>query len=221
MVDSFTVTATLLAICSAATCCWLWQRVVRAETEAAELRRALLTERHAACHDELTGLPNRRAFHQRGARLLADVRRRPLVAVVLDLNNFKQVNDRYGHLAGDHVLAKVAQRFAHFAGDSLVTRLGGDEFAGLLVGVTDDPRRLEQASQGLAAAVARPIRIGGRTVRVTASVGMAAVTDPVPLAEALRRADAAMYRAKRSAPDSGTSSRAGSATGRQSRTAVS
>ena len=140
---------------------------------------------------------------------------------MLDLNNFKQVNDRYGHLAGDHVLAKVAQRFAHFAGDSLVTRLGGDEFAGLLVGVTDDPRRLEQASQGLAAAVARPIRIGGRTVRVTASVGMAAVTDPVPLAEALRRADAAMYRAKRSTPDSGTSSPGRGATGRQPRTAVS
>nr|WP_239088496.1 GGDEF domain-containing protein [Planosporangium mesophilum] len=163
--------------------------------EVAKLRRELLTERHAACHDPLTGLPNRRAFYELGAALVADPRRPALAAAVLDLDDFKQINDAYGHAAGDEVLVNVARRFAGYAGDGLVARLGGDEFAGLLVGATDESW-LRRAGDELVDTVAEPMRVAQSTVVVTASVGLVAVEGAADLAEVLRDADAAMYRAK-------------------------
>jgi diguanylate cyclase (GGDEF)-like protein len=156
----------------------------------------LLAERHAASHDPLTGLPNRRAFYQLGAALVADPHRQHLAAALLDLDDFKQINDRYGHAAGDEVLVNVARRFATYAGDGLVARLGGDEFAALLVGVTADERWLRQAGERLAGSVAAPMRVAESTVVVTASVGLVPVDGAVDLADVLRDADAAMYRAK-------------------------
>ncbi|MEV5695482.1 GGDEF domain-containing protein [Micromonospora globbae] len=186
-------------ICAAGALLSSWQlrrRALRAEAEIAHLQAELAAERHAASHDPLTGLPNRRAFYRLAAALLADVGRRPLIAVVLDLDDFKQVNDRYGHAAGDHVLISVAERLAAFAGDNLVARLGGDEFAGLLVSPTVDRRWIDHASRRLCEMLAAPIPLGTLTLRVTASVGLAPVTGPTQLTEALREADAAMYQAK-------------------------
>jgi diguanylate cyclase (GGDEF)-like protein len=171
-------------------------RAVRAEARLATLGAELRAERHAASHDSLTGLPNRRAFYELGATLIADANRRPLVAVILDLDDFKQINDCFGHATGDHVLITVAQRFAVFAGDNLVARLGGDEFAGLLTTPAVDARWLDHTGHRLMNALAAPIQISGRSLRVTASVGLAPVTAATHLAEALRRADAAMYRVK-------------------------
>ncbi|WP_346534691.1 GGDEF domain-containing protein [Micromonospora sp. DPT] len=177
----------------------VWQlrrRALRAEAEIEYLQAELAAERHAASHDPLTGLPNRRAFYRIAAALLTDAGGRPLIAVVLDLNDFKQVNDRYGHAAGDQVLVSVAQRLTAFAGDNLVARLGGDEFAGLLSSPSVDRRWIDHATRRLCEAMAAPIPVGGRSVRVTASVGLAPVNGPTQLAEALCAADAAMYRAK-------------------------
>ncbi|MFI6265938.1 GGDEF domain-containing protein [Micromonospora sp. NPDC051006] len=186
-------------ICAAGALLSTWQlrrRALRAEAEMEHLQAELAAERHAASHDPLTGLPNRRAFYRLAATLLTDAAGRPLIAVVLDLDDFKQVNDRYGHAAGDQVLISVAERLAAFAGDNLVARLGGDEFAGLLTTPTVDRRWIEHATGRLCEMLAAPIPLGGLSIRVTASVGLAPVTGPTQLTEALHRADAAMYRAK-------------------------
>jgi diguanylate cyclase (GGDEF)-like protein len=177
---------------------WHWHRQARqAQAEADRLRGALLAERHAASHDPLAGLPNRRAFYHLGATLITDPRRPNLLAALLDLDNFKQINDRYGHAAGDEVLVAVARRFAIFAGSDLVARLGGDEFAGLLTSPSVEERWLRHAEQRLAAALGAPVPVaGGAAVVVTASVGLVPVRGATDLADVLHRADEAMYRAK-------------------------
>jgi diguanylate cyclase (GGDEF)-like protein len=168
----------------------------RAETEVARLRRELQAERHAAGHDPLTGLPNRRAFYCSGSPLVADAARRPLVAVLVDLDDFKRVNDTLGHVVGDRVLVAVARRFADIAGGGLVARLGGDEFAGLLDWPTTDDRWLRQSGYLLADALAAPVEVAGSPVAVTASVGLAPVSGAADLDDVLGQADAAMYQAK-------------------------
>jgi diguanylate cyclase len=171
-------------------------RARRAEAEVVRLRHELQAERHAAGHDPLTGLPNRRAFYCSGSPLVADAARRPLVAVLVDLDDFKRVNDTLGHVVGDRVLVAVARRFADVAGRGLVARLGGDEFVGLLDWPTTDDRWLRQSAYLLADALAAPVEVAGRPVAVTASVGLAAVAGAADLDDVLGQADAAMYQAK-------------------------
>jgi diguanylate cyclase len=171
----------------------LYLRARRAERRAEALAAELAVERHAASHDPLTGLPNRRAFYQRGTDLVADRAAAPLVAVVLDVDGFKQINDMYGHSAGDEVLVTTARRLRKYAGPGLVARLGGDEFAGLLPARPECP--LEQADR-LAEALAAPMRLDGRLVTVSVSVGLVPVEPDGHLADAVHRADAAMYRSK-------------------------
>jgi diguanylate cyclase (GGDEF)-like protein len=187
--------AVSVAALAATTAGWrLRCRATRAEAETGRLRGELRAERYAASHDPLTGLPNRRAFYQLGAALVADPARRPLVGVVLDLDDFKQVNDRLGHAAGDRVLIILAQRLARCAGHNLVARLGGDEFAGLWRSSLDFAWACRVASK-LARDLAAPVRRRS-LVNVTASIGLAHVHVPAHLAEVLGRADAAMYRAR-------------------------
>ena len=171
----------------------LYLRARRAERRAEALTAELAVERHAACHDPLTGLPNRRAFYQRGAALVADHTLHPLVAVVLDVDGFKQINDVFGHSAGDEVLVTTARRLAEYAGSGLVARLGGDEFAGLIARRHGSPQ--EQADR-LAQALAAPMRLAGQVVTVSVSVGLVPVEPDAHLADAVHRADAAMYRSK-------------------------
>lgn len=182
--------AFLAGAAAAAGACAAWvqhRRVVA-------LQRQLTAERHAASHDPLTGLPNRRAFYQRGAELVAAPHVHPLVAVVLDVDGFKQINDLYGHSAGDEVLVTIASRFSACAGWGIAARLGGDEFAGLIPERAGDPE--EQAAH-LADLLAAPMRLGGQVVTVSTSVGLVPVEPGAHLADAVHRADAAMYRAKR------------------------
>ncbi|GAA3739670.1 hypothetical protein GCM10022225_23490 [Plantactinospora mayteni] len=194
--DPFTLAAGAAAVAGLGAAWRMHGRVRMAQAEVVRLREELQSERHAATHDPLTGLLNRRAFYQIGAALVADPGRPPLVAVVLDLDDFKQINDRFGHAAGDQVLIAVAWRFAAYAGNNLVARLGGDEFAGLLAGARADGRWLHQSARRLAELVSAPIQVAERDLRITASIGLAPVHGRAQLAEVLDLADAAMYRVK-------------------------
>jgi diguanylate cyclase (GGDEF)-like protein/PAS domain S-box-containing protein len=157
--------------------------------------------RHLADHDPLTGLRNRRLFEHDLKLQVARARRyRELAALmVIDLDCFKQVNDRHGHKAGDDVLRAVARALTRRLRESdLVARLGGDEFAVLLPHV--DPEQLG----GLVAELDRVIRAcgveaGDAIVHPSASIGSALIDERTQGAEqALVEADRAMYAAKRS-----------------------
>ncbi len=130
--------------------------------------------RHQAMHDPLTGLPNRALFLDRVGNAVA--RRRPegraVVVLLLDLDDFKRVNDSLGHAAGDQVLIALAERLRRSvrAGDS-VAHLGGDEFAILLEAT--DAREAVAAANRILGDLAKPFPIEGREVRFSASVGIA------------------------------------------------
>jgi len=145
--------------------------------------------------DSLTGLANRTTFTDALAAALEDDSASDTSVLFVDLDDFKDVNDRFGHATGDETLREVAARLrrATRPGD-LCARLGGDEFA-VLLRATGGPAAAE-AAQRAAAGIGTPMRRGGDVVRVGASVGSAtapAHSDPELL---LHRADAAMYAAK-------------------------
>ena len=156
-----------------------------------------------AHRDTLTGLPNRLAFELTLERLFVDLHHagqvptQRLALLFIDLDNFKTVNDRLGHGAGDTVLVEVSRRMSGVlrASDTLF-RLGGDEFA-LLVSDVAEPEAVEQLASRLIVAVREPLLIQGEVQPVGATVGLAFVpddaTDPQSL---LHAADAAMYAAK-------------------------
>jgi len=200
MLDPFTLSFGALGLAGTALGWSGSLRARRADAQLRKLRDELRVQCHAASHDPLTDLPNRRAFFHRSASLLADSARRPAVVVLLDLDNFKYVNDRYGHAAGDHVLVTIARRLAGYADDNPVARLGGDEFAALIMPRAGAPAHPDVPS--LAALVAAPIRFGGHSLSVTASIGFADLTDGTSLVRALHQADLAMYQAKRTGGDS-------------------
>ena len=151
-------------------------------------------------HDPLTDLPNRALFNERLGRAVARAARsRASVAVLfVDLDDFKSVNDRLGHDAGDHVLRAIGERLqASIRSTDTVARLGGDEFALLLEGL-DDPDDPARVAERVAAALTEPIELESGRVAIAASIGISVnhagtVTD----SELLRSADDAMYRAKR------------------------
>jgi diguanylate cyclase (GGDEF)-like protein/PAS domain S-box-containing protein len=152
--------------------------------------------RYQALHDPLTGLPNRVLFLDRLGHAL--VRRAPRAAVLLlDIDNFKLVNDSLGHVCGDELLMEIAPRLmdALRPGDT-IARLGGDEFVVLLEGISDT-RDAELISERLMAAFDVPFRLAGGEHFATASLGIAIAEDedPVP-ASLIRDADSAMYQAK-------------------------
>ena len=152
-------------------------------------------------HDPLTGLTNRVLFLDRLTVAFNRSRRRKdtLFAVFLiDLDDFKQVNDTYGHLAGDQVLTSVTRRLRESLrpADTLA-RLGGDEFGVLL----DDLTRVEDVLpvvRRIQTEVSHPTAVQDQLIRVTASIGIAIpARDSVNAEDLLRRADQAMYEAKR------------------------
>lgn len=156
---------------------------------------------HMAYHDDLTTLPNAAQFYERITEALAagpghvDA----FALAILDLDNFKRINDTWGHQAGDAVLVELAQRLGQQRrGTDVVSRLGGDEFGVLLAHVAD---RLgaESAAERLLAAVHAPITIGpGASVDPTISVGLCLYPSQRQDRDSLiRAADIAMYQAKR------------------------
>ncbi len=152
--------------------------------------------RHMAHHDPLTGLPNRRLFLDSLDRALepASRRRSRLGLLYIDLNDFKCVNDAYGHDAGDFVLVQTAMRIhASIRKGDLAARLGGDEFGVLLM----DVRSVEDAPRvgdKIRAACAVPLRFGAQKLTATPSIGAATYPDHAQEAEALvKLADSRMY----------------------------
>lgn len=157
------------------------------------LRYALLGARHAADHDPLTGLPNRRALMNHLHETLGGPQ--PTAVVLLDLDGYKAINDTHGHDAGDRVLCHVAQRIEGVDPRvRLAARLGGDEFALVVHG--DQDTALAVAAAAACAINHDPFQSGGRAVPLQASVGVAARRSGDTVRELLRHADIAMYVAK-------------------------
>jgi diguanylate cyclase (GGDEF)-like protein len=166
---------------------------------AVENARSYTEARHAASHDALTELGNRRMLSAHGARILArDADAGTAVALLLvDLDRFKDVNDTLGHSAGDRLLRGVAERLRRSVrSDDLVARFGGDEFAVLLRGLADADAA-DAVADALVKALARPITVDGVSLAVEASIGLACFpADGDSVEELLRRADVALHQAK-------------------------
>ncbi len=159
---------------------------------------------HAATIDDLTGLPNRLAL----ARCLRQIEGlgEDCALLFVDIDDFKRINDLHGHLVGDRVLATVADRLKRSVrADDVVTRLHGDEFAVLLNGSTRGltPSTSQRLAARVVTMLAEPVRIDGRELQVSVSVGVADfdfAADP-DIDRLMGHADEAMYAAKRAGGD--------------------
>ncbi|MFK4808042.1 diguanylate cyclase domain-containing protein [Microbacterium sp. ZW CA_36] len=165
-----------------------------------EIRSAMAARTQAelaelALRDPLTGLHNRRFLDDRLEELLQNSDK-PLAVVFLDLDDFKAVNDTYGHEMGDAVLAAIGRRLSGVArGSDAVVRLGGDEFVMVCVGA--GAAEAAAIAGRAVAAIREPIVVRGTEISVNASAGMVATERGGSPGELLDAADAAMYRAKR------------------------
>jgi two-component system cell cycle response regulator len=186
--------------------------LIKGEMDSAQLCRSVrygiergqadLKLAHRALHDALTGLPNRILFLDRLGYALAQSQRQssPVAVFFLDLDGFKGVNDRLGHLAGDALLQGIAARLLGWvrAGDT-VCRFGGDEFT-VLVQEVAGPEEAAIIAERLTEAVSAPESIEGEEISLTPSIGIALGTGVRTPDELIEQADKAMYEAKRS-PD--------------------
>lgn len=179
----------------------LVQRITSLTNDLEEARRE-------AGSDPLTGLASRRVLEQELSRAITmrALSPDPLCVLLIDLDNFKKVNDLHGHVGGDEALKAAAARLTRVfpRSSDLVARLGGDEFVVLLryAGIEDAERLGERF---LAALRDEPVLSGETTFTIGASVGASAVRPDDTVTEALRRADEAMYSAKRAGGDRLTS----------------
>jgi len=164
-----------------------------------ERRRAEERAWHRALHDPLTGLANRTLFRDRLDHAIAAVKRhyRPVALLLLDLDDFKEINDTLGHPVGDRVLGRVAVRAARAVrGSDTVARLGGDEF-GVILEQAERPDAARRTAAKLVAAIGEPIDLGDRILRTTASAGIALCPAHALDGDRLiAAADAALYEAK-------------------------
>lgn len=164
---------------------------------ARRLQRAKVDAEAEALTDMLTGLSNRRGFDNVLGALLRGGR--PFSLMHVDLDYFKQVNDTYGHAAGDHVLRRVAQRLrGETRGNDMIARIGGDEFVLLFPGL-DQPDCLSGIAERIIARLSQPIDYAGTPCRISASVGFTlSASYAEPSAERmLADADAALYASKK------------------------
>ncbi|WP_020655866.1 GGDEF domain-containing protein [Massilia niastensis] len=156
-----------------------------------------------ATTDSLTGLPNRHAFLERAehARLAAQRLRQPLALMMIDIDHFKQLNDRWGHASGDEALGVFARTAREvMRGHETIGRLGGEEFAMILPGAAIDAA--VQAAQRLRLAVrSATVITSGPAYTMTVSIGVVVLDPNEDLSTALARADHALYAAKRDGRD--------------------
>ncbi|WP_291193798.1 EAL domain-containing protein [Frateuria sp.] len=182
----------------------LEQTTLRLEAEAHTRHEAEFSLRHVAYHDSLTGLPNRLRALDHLAELHGEAMAKGQHGAVLliDLDNFKTINDALGHPIGDRMLEAIADRLVAAApADSMLARLGGDEFVlvlGPLNGAAGTAQaQAQQAAERMVARLAEPVAVDSRILAVGASVGVAVFPSGEDgVADLLRRADIALYRAK-------------------------
>ncbi len=189
----------LLASGVGASLLWRQLNVSLAKSEAAFLE-AESTIRDLALNDVLTGISNRRALCESLKSALAEAGRAgsKVALLMIDLDRFKPVNDRHGHVIGDLVLKEVAERLSHVlrAGE-LRARYGGDEFVAVVEYRSDDHIGA-RIGRRLVEALSAPMTFDDTTVQIGASIGIAVYpTDAAHDGELLRKADVALYRAKR------------------------
>jgi diguanylate cyclase len=175
-----------------------WEETARTLTQrVAALERDLTAVKGEASTDPLTDVANRRGFDDTLERWLAQSRA-AFVLAILDIDHFKQINDQYGHAAGDEVLKYVARCLTEsFRSDDLVARVGGDEFAVLAAGLT--MRQAESRLQGVLARIAKgkPGEVDRPSVVPTLSCGISECSAGDTPASLYERADEAQYVAKR------------------------
>ena len=199
MTDRLLTTALVLNI---ALMLFGWRRYRDLRREVVVRTAAEVRAQELANSDPLTGLLNRRSLHVEGEKVVSQARvlGQSVVVLLLDLDNFKNVNDAHGHSTGDSLLSQVAEtiRSALPAG-ALIARLGGDEFVAAMTLPGDT---VQEAAETIAARLvrqlARPFVVDGHTVHIGASIGLALMEHQTSRVDALvRRADLAMYSAKR------------------------
>lgn len=187
------------------------RRTVDLRREVVARRKAQAEAHQMARHDVLTGLPNRRRFIEDFNRSIEHLSAGESCAMfILDLDNFKPINDVYGHRLGDEVLKVISHRLTQIAEGACLARLGGDEF-GVTLRYTSGSDAPERLARQIVHELARPIQLAALSLHVGASVGVAtcdamgcgdtdttqmAVRDGGPVETMLRRADMAMYWAK-------------------------
>ena len=170
-----------------------WHGVLVDVTREKELEERL---EHQAFHDPLTGLANRKLFHERVGHALSGRRTGRVAVLFIDLDNFKTVNDSFGHACGDEVIVAVARRLEACArAGETPARIGGDEFALLVEGQTA-AQVTSLADRVLATLSETPVEFSGRTKNVGASIGIAMAGPGETTETILRNADLAMYEAK-------------------------
>jgi diguanylate cyclase (GGDEF)-like protein len=171
--------------------------ILSSTKDVTERRRVQRRAEHLAYHDALTGLPNRAAFTAELDRAFARAKKAGKFTILsIDIDHFKDINDVFGHCAGDGVLRRLAEILLEVAGPHFVARLGGDEFMMIIRG----PAPLESAAalaDNLLAAVSTEMDIAGHTIRIGLSIGAAVYpADGKTSGGLLNHADAALYRAK-------------------------
>ena len=167
----------------------------------AEHNRAMVAKlERLATTDELTGMLNRRAFNNAATAEIrrADRHESPLSVMILDIDHFKKINDTHGHYGGDNVLIEFArQARATIRTEDVIARVGGEEFA-VLLPETEISRAHQLAERIRATIEAAGVMHGGAHITITVSIGVAQVDEGEGIAEALQRADTALYCAKKS-----------------------
>ena len=175
-----------------------WMIMRRGAAVANELFASEARAKHLAYHDTLTRLPNRAMMFERLHQMLAAIGSdgEGMTILCVDLDRFKEVNDTFGHHAGDLLIVEVARRLRRVCGDTaLITRLGGDEFVMLLA--WSDRAEIQLLAEQALEAIRMPVPSEYGQIEVSGSIGMAIVDRPgIEPSEALRRADLALYCSK-------------------------
>ncbi|MGV1789583.1 bifunctional diguanylate cyclase/phosphodiesterase [Rhizobium sp. A37_96] len=167
-----------------------------AEARAVALEQSRSRIEHAADHDYLTGLPNRRYFDRRLAELRKDASVETLAVLHIDLDGFKEINDKWGHAAGDATLQSAAARISGaITANDVVARIGGDEFVTALVNV-GSLERLAAIADDIFSRLRREVRFGNEMLKIGASIGVA-MSQAKSAGNLLAESDVALFQAKK------------------------
>ena len=196
--DQAMVTALLLNI---ALILLIWRRTSALSDEVDVYRQAEVRAQHLAITDPLTNLFNRRAIKEKTTELSARAARRgkSVAFLMVDLDGFKKINDLYGHDSGDVLLREVADRMREVVPPtSIIARLGGDEFGICMTFEPEYPETIDRIAEDLVEAISKPVHIADSEQMVTASIGIARPeADCESIDMLIRRADIALYAAKK------------------------